>query len=314
MSKIFRNIALLLLPILLYYAVFLAFEPNNYFGLRSSTPSGVVFGAIRQYRESPTDAVILGDSRMAHFDMDELQGSTAERFSNLAFGGASLKESLDLLDWLLEDYPQIDEVMFGFSFYTLNQNYGLDRFETIERAIQNPFVYLTSLSYNLEALQNVGVVLSGGVIGGGESETKDPATYEWADYTNPKTGDTATLRTDIIAHLENMHSYNSNWQANTAQFERLLDTIERCERQGIRFVVVLPPAHPAIAQQVLQPYGIEEEMLPLIAQLSASGATVLDYEITDRPNFSEEQYYDAFHLDYERGLPAWTEMLFEAVG
>lgn len=310
MKRLAKNIILLLLPIFAYYALFLAFEPNNYFGLRRRTPPGTEFGALREYRLAPTRGVVLGDSRMAYFDMDRAGADAGHDMTNLAFGGASLKEQLDELDWLLAHYPQIDEVVFGLSFYTLNESHGLDRWETIEKGMQNPFVYLTSLSYNLQALENAAITLQGGVTGGGESETKDPAGYVYAPY-RPPHGGAVTLRADIAAYLDTIEPYLRDWRPNTAQFDRLLERIE--QNPEVRFAVVLPPMHGAVMEYLVKPRGIDTQMRPFLDKLSESRAVLLDYEFGARAAYPDEMFFDGLHLDYERGLPVWAGELFTAI-
>ncbi len=312
MRKLLRSLAVLLLPILLYYVLFLTFEPNNFFGLRRETPTGAVFGALRGYQRSPTPGILLGDSRFANIEnMDAFEKTTKLAFTNLAYGGASLKESLDELDYLLGHYDEIESVVFELSFYTLNQNYSADRFGFIEMALYNPFVYLTNLSYNLEAMQNLVYWLEGRTLYGGKAETQNPANYRFQSWQAPG-GERVEIREDILAYLESIAGYTQNWQLDAGedgQFARLLSTIQRCSDAGIRFTVVLPPIHDDVLQYAVKANGIYDQMLPLIDTLKASPAQVLDYEMTGRPPYGEEMWFDGFHLDYERGLPVWAEQL-----
>lgn len=314
MKKLLRNVALLLLPILLYYAVFLAFEPNNIFGLRRETPTGAVFGALRGYRQAPTPGVLLGDSRFANIEkenMELIDRVTGRAFTNLAYGGASLKESLDELDYLLENYAGLEEVVFELSYYTLNANYAADRFPYIEKALYNPFVYLTSLYYNLEALQNCLLWLQGKALYGGASETRDPAADVYIQWQTPG-GETVKLRQDIADYLAAIGPNVQNWtldESEEGQLARLLESIAACQARGIRFVVVLPPVHDAVMEYAIQANGIYEQMLPVLEALRASGAEVLDYEISGRPAYGEEMWFDGMHLDYSRGLPQFAERL-----
>lgn len=308
MRKILRAISLLLLPILLYYGLFLCFEPNNFFGLRKETPSGAVFGAIKGYQRNPVPNVIIGDSRLAHLDMAEAGRLAGRPWANLAFGGASIKEMLDLAEWLTARYP-VEHLLLQPSFYTLNLNYTTDRFDTIETALVNPFAYLTSLSYNLETWQNLGYWLRGEALGGGKAETEDPAAYEWVNYEAPG-GEKVRLRTRIAAYLETIAPYTGVWEFNEAQFTRLLGLIEAWEAEGIKVSIVLPPMHEALLLYDAVPHGIAPVMEEKLAQLAQSPAQLLDYEFTARPNFAEDQFFDGFHLDYLRGLPAFTELLF----
>lgn len=325
MKKLLRNIALLLAPIMLYYFIFLTFEPNNYFGLRSTTPSGAVFGAVQEYRTNPTSAIILGDSRLAHIDMSLVRSEWGDDISNLAFMGASLQEELDMLDWMLEENPAINTVVLELSFYLLNAGYNSNRMESIRESMFNPFLYLTNFSYNLEALQNAylwgtslwlqatGQPYTPFVMGGGDTETMDPADYVWVDYTLPHSGETVSLRETVATHLDNIQPYLQSWSLNETQLTRLLTTIDECTAAGIRVVIVLPPIHPALREYALQPYGIEQAMLPVIAALQASPAEVYDYEFTAVPVYTEDMYYDTLHLDYNRGLPVFTQELFAAL-
>ncbi len=312
MKRILRATALLLLPILLYYSIFLAFEPNNYFGLRPVTPTGAVFGSLRAYDKNPTEGVLLGDSRFANIEsMEAFNEATGRSYTNLAFGGASLQESLDELDYLLGRYPQIEEVVFELSFYTLNAHYDADRFDFIELALYNPFVYMTNLSYNLEAMQNFMYWMQGVPLYGGAQETRDPETDTSQSWQTPG-GETVTIREDVLAHLEHVIESTQGWEIDKSEdgeLARLLQVAERCEEAGIRFVVVLPPVHDAAFSYVVQQNGIEEEMHGVLQALQESGAVVLDYEITGRPAYTESHWFDSLHLDYVHGLPLWTQQL-----
>ena len=89
MKKILPRLALLAAPFLVYFALFFAVK-----GGASSEDS--VITRVRAYLSAPEDAIILGDSRMAHFDMNAVAEASGRGWSNLAFGGASLNESIDL--------------------------------------------------------------------------------------------------------------------------------------------------------------------------------------------------------------------------
>lgn len=309
MKKLLRNIALLLLPIVAYYALFLVFEPNNYFGLRRETPSGVPVGVLREYERNPQPSVIIGDSRVAHFDMDVVQATAGRPFGSIAYGGASFKESLDLLYCWTDRYLDIDEVVFSVSFYTLNKNYTRDRLDGLLDALHNPFVYLTNLSFHIETLKTIQEFLNGETLYGGESETSNPAEYVYTEYTAPN-GQTVMVREEMLAYLEDISTYTSGWQANTEQIERLLEAIEDFTARGIQFVVVLPPTHYSVYDFLIEPEGITEPVAEFVEQCRQAGALVLDYEVTDRPNLQDDQFFDGFHLDSQRGLDEWTRMLF----
>ena len=152
MKNILKKLALLAIPVLLWLAFFIAFEPNNYFGLKASATSSQPVARVRAYQQDPGTNLILGDSRLAHFDMGLVDSLSGQSWQNLAFGGASLKETLDLADYLLDSGHDADTLLVEVSFYTLNAGYNTDRFATLEETLNNPLAYCFNLEYNVNAL------------------------------------------------------------------------------------------------------------------------------------------------------------------
>lgn len=102
MKNILKKLALLCIPVVVWFVFFAAFEPNNYFGLKASATSSQPVARVRAYQQEPGTNLILGDSRLAHFDMARVEQVSGKAWQNLAFGGASLKETLDLADYVLD--------------------------------------------------------------------------------------------------------------------------------------------------------------------------------------------------------------------
>ena len=287
MKNILKKLALLAIPVVVWLAVFVAFEPNNYFGLKASAGSSQPVARVRAYQQNPGTHLILGDSRLAHFDMDLVAEVSGESWQNLSFGGASLKETLDLADYVLDSGHPVDTLLMGLSFYTLNEGYNTDRFAQLEETLNNPLAYCLNLEYNVNAL----TVLMDTVRG-------TPDAIESGDW----------VASDYLA--------DDGTVLNTEQLDRLHALGERCAAEGVRLVVVLPPMADNVRTEVCDVYGITEAMetdvLPTLRAWSEAGAfTLLDYEwagscITD----DDTQFYDGFHLDERYGLPDWTAQLF----
>ena len=132
MKNVLKKVLLLMIPVLAWFLFFLAFEPNNYFGLKASATSSQPVARVRAYQQAPGENLILGDSRLAHFDMALVDGLTGQTWQNLAFGGASLKETLDLADYVLDSGNPVDTMLVEVSFYTLKTGYNTDRFAALE--------------------------------------------------------------------------------------------------------------------------------------------------------------------------------------
>lgn len=307
--KFFGKLALALLPVAAWLCFFIAFEPNDYFGLRGEGSLNAPVSRIRAYENDMTDNVILGDSRMAHFDMELVEEVSGKAWSNVSYGGASLDESIDEFYYLYELNPDIQNVVFGVSFYTLNNNYRtVNRMATVKTQLENPAAYLFNLEYNINAL----TVFKDEVLLGlpDVEETAEHTPDEYVD----ENGGALPFRSDLIDYAENsLAPVCENYAVNEAALERLLELAAFCEEHGVNFTVVFPPMDESVRVLVAQPNGIDATMADVLARLADAGVRVLDYEWENDPGYPDTAYYDGFHLDTVHGLPEWTKTLFTEV-
>lgn len=309
MKNILKKLALLAIPLLVWLAVFIAFEPNNYFGLKSSAGSSQPVARVRAYQQDPGTNLILGDSRLAHFDMELVDGLSGQTWQNLSFGGASLKETLDLADYVLASGHPVDRLLVGLSFYTLNEGYNTDRFAQLEETLENPLAYCLNLEYNVNAL----TVLMDTIRG--TPDTIESGDWVESDYLADD-GTVLPLHRKLYDYPATITPKCRNWALNTEQFDRLHQLGETCADRGVELIVVLPPMAGNVRTEVCDEFGIsnamQNEVLPTLRAWSTEGVfTLLDYEwggscITD----DDTQFYDGFHLDERYGLPDWTAELF----
>lgn len=308
MKHILRKTAPLFIPVVVWLAFFIAFEPNNYFGLKSSASSTQPVARVREYQADPGTNLILGDSRLAHIDLSEAAEASGKEWQNLAFGGASLKETLDLADYILDSGNEVDELLLSVSFYTLNQNYNTDRFASLEETLNNPLAYCFNLEYNVNALTVFLDTLRG------TPDTIESGDWGPADYVGDN-GETLPLHYKLYTYPQSLIPRCKDWSLSD-QFDRIARLAARCQEEGVTLTVVLPPMADIVLTEVCEPFGIDdamtEEVLPQLQAWSEEyGFTLLDYEWTDRPDFDDDtQFYDGFHLDEVYGLPVWVGELF----
>lgn len=290
MKNILKKLALLAIPVLVWLAVFVAFEPNNYFGLKASAGSSQPVARVRAYQQSPGTHLILGDSRLAHFDMDLVEEVSGETWQNLSFGGASLKETLDLADYVLDSGNPVDSLLIGLSFYTLNEGYNTDRFAQLEETLDNPLAYCLNLEYNVNAL----TVLMDTIRG--TPDTIESGDWVESDYLADD-GTVLPLHRKLYDYPATITPKCRNWALNTEQLERLHQLGQTCAARGVELIVVLPPMADNVRTEVCDVFGITEAMenqvLPTLRAWSEEGAfTLLDYEWgaaalpTTIPNFT----------------------------
>lgn len=313
MLHILKRLALLLTPVYLWLAFFVAFEPNNYFSLKADTDSSQPVARVRAYQQEPGNRLIIGDSRLAHFDMDLVAEVSGQEWQNLAFGGASLRESLDLADFVLDSGNEVEEILFELSFYTVNANYDTDRFSALEETLNNPLAYCLNLEYNVNALTMFMNTVNN------TPDTIESGDWGPADYFDEE-ANAIPLHWKLYQYPSLIDSKCSSWSVNEEELLRLGDLARRCSEEGVKLTIVLPPMAEIVRTEVCEKYAIDEKMqadvLPLLQEWSNDyGCTVLDYEwggscITD----DDTQFFDGFHLDEKYGLPDWTRQLFTEMG
>ena len=313
MKNILKKLALLCTPVVVWFAFFVAFEPNNYFGLKASATSSQPVARVRAYQQEPGTNLILGDSRLAHFDMAQVEQISGRPWQNLAFGGASLKETLDLADYVLDSDNKVDSLLVEVSFYTLNAGYNTDRFQALEETLQNPLAYCLNLEYNVNALTVAMDTIKG------TPDTIESGDWTAADYLADD-GTTLPLHRKLYDYPATITPKCRNWALNEAQLTRLGELAARCQARGIALTIVLPPMAENVRTEVCDKFGITEamqgEVLPALHAIAAeTGCALLDYEwggscITN----DDTQFFDGFHLDEKYGLPDWTKELFADIG
>lgn len=342
MKKIIAKLALALFPLAVYLCVFVAFEPNNYFGLRSEGSLNSPISRIRAYQNAPQPNILLGDSRMAHFDMDLVEEVTNESWANLAYGGASLEESIDEFYYIYSQYPEIQRVVMSVSFYTLNANYRTaNRMTTVETQLENPVAYVFNLEYNINTLTVIGDKIKG------LPDAEETAEYTQADYLPngarknlvayaailyqncakemPVSGygsvksmveamEAGTLDGEALANtMQNCTVADSKYMVNEQALSALLEMADFCETNGIALTLVMPAMDESLRTYVCKPLGIDETIAPAIEQLQESPAKFINHEWGDVLNYPDTMYYDGFHLDTKHGLPQYTQRLFSEV-
>ena len=313
MKNILKKLALLCIPVLVWFAFFAAFEPNNYFGLKASATSSQPVARVRAYQQEPGTNLILGDSRLAHFDMDTVAAVSGKQWQNLAFGGASLKETLDLADYVLDSGNAVDSLLVEVSFYTLNAGYNTDRFQALEETLNNPLAYCLNLEYNVNALTVAMDTLKG------TPDTIESGDWTAADYLADD-GTTLPMHRKLYDYPATITPKCRSWALNETQLERLGQLAAHCKEQGVQLTVVLPPMAENVRAEVCDVFGITEAMqddvLPRLHAMAAeNGFTLLDYEWNGSCITNDDtQFFDGFHLDEKYGLPEWIEELFTDIG
>ena len=206
-----------------------------------------------------------------------------------------------------------DGNLFELSFYTLNAGYDTDRFSALEETLSNPLAYCLNLEYNVNAL----TMFLNWVRN--TPDTIESGDWEPADYLD-EDGNPIPLHRKLYEYPALIESRCRDWKIHEEQFERLRTLAARCEEEGVRLTIVLPPMAENVRTEVCAKYGIDTAMtqtvLPALQEWAETYSfTVLDYEWGGSCIQNDDtQFFDGFHLDERYGLPDWTRQLFGDIG
>ncbi len=305
--RLIKKVALVFLPVAVYFMIFIYFEPYDYFGLKNteySADSAIV--RVRKFREDPADVIILGDSRVAHLNMDLVEKYVGRPVSNLSFGGAALNECMDLWEYALEENPDIDTIYFSVSFYTLNKNYYKDRMSRIRQTAENPLAYMLNFNYNIEMLNEIRYFLRG------EKNVADDYIGSWGkeDYFYPD-GSPRKYRKNLEEYaLDSILPACQGYEFDQEDIARYFDLCRGRRDKGIKVYTVLPPMDSSIKDLVVDELGLGPGLLEFVSR-AKEYSRVINFEYGGEYEFGDDRFYDGFHMDGEKGLPTFTRLLFE---
>ena len=194
--------------------------------------------------------------------------SPAGRGKTWLFGGASLRESIDLANFVLSSGHEVDEILFELSFYTVNDGYDTDRFSALEETLVNPLAYCLNLEYNVNAL----TMFMNWVRN--TPDTIESGDWGPADYLDDA-GNTLPLHRRLYEYPALIDSRCRDWGVNDEQLARLEQLALRCKAKGVALTIVLPPIRSArlCSEVSCEKYGIDDAMqntvLPLLQSWQA---------------------------------------------
>lgn len=292
------------IPIIVYVVLFIVFEPYNYYGLKAektglwSTP----LARMREYMRNPSANVILGDSRMNHFDLTYVEEITGKQYVNLSTGGQQLNQTAELYEWAKQKNG-IENLVLGISFYQVRSGHmGANLGQTIYIA-EHPLDYIVTRDYVVEAYS----YLAEEIIGKDDKETVERDTN-----VNDGIALDGRYKESIERYAkESILPACYGYTVGDEQMGYALSIIKDMYARDIEVIVVVPPVHSSIWEYVLYPLEITDEIDSYKSVLSEY-SLVRDMEEINQFTLDENNYRDGFHLVMynEDGSMSWQNKIF----
>jgi len=315
LKKVLKKLILYVLPFLLIFGLFLAFEPYDYFGLRGGDSDYLCkpLSSVRELVLTHPENIVLGDSRMANLNMDLAEQFAGEPYMMLGFGGAQTGELVELF-WYAAEHTQLKKVIFGLNLYSSIDAQEAGRIPAVIEQAEDPAKFILHAGHWLEAINSAKMKAFNLLW----SLTGHPERMEFpedpTDYSRPQ---------DIPAEMGekyrlNLEEYRELLRTNMGEHpvvrqetvDKLREVVEYCDANGIEIIFVYPPMHISV-------YELYEEMglLPEAEKYKSylrTAAEVYDMEFPNSFTENDDNFYDGFHLP-NTVKPYLVELIFTDV-
>ena len=290
MKSFLFKIFLAAIPFLAYATIFIVFEPYNYWGLKPlytgewTTP----LARVRQYLRSPSENIIIGDSRMNHFDLDLVEKYTGKKWCNLSTGGQAINMTHAMFTWANEQ-KKVKDCLIDVSFYQLSRDSRSSSVQPVFYIAEHPLKYIVTWDYVAEAWTSLANAIK---------RNDSPI------YTHEKTIDIEQIiasdnkyRKDLLDYaLYNIYPDAENYSVDSESLTWIIDLIKTVKENNGCMRILYPCVQESIWEYVLEPLKIEPAIQEYKAILSAYPINTYDMEWKNPLCKNQDVYADGFHF------------------
>lgn len=294
MKKLCIKVLMVLIPIIVYFILFITFDVNDFSGLRHEVFHNIDDSKVIAYDgtravDSPYSIIkfindletnneieysfIFGDSRVNGIDVVKLNKLDGEKYVNLAFGGCTMTESIDEF-WFAVSKIKPERVIFEVDYYNLNKKRQLDRIKQV--------LNMNKIQYFFDYFNNKAMI--------------DEALLKM------KQGRKQSITNEVELQPSRFDSYLTQIKAICESYEvdedcvdNLLNIADYCNKNDIDLVFFIPPVHKSIYDGVISFYGIDKKMERVKEGLSKK-AVVIDMQYPSKISEKDELWSDGHHF------------------
>jgi len=281
------RIAAIAAPFAMVFALVVVVDPYDYFGWSKviskdlklkclyhdgrTMPFSNTLWKILRFKEQPVENVLLGDSRLSHFDLPYLHQVSGQTYANMGIPGGNYRTISDLFAYT-DSVAHLKQVLVQVSFRGMNKGMSdWDIYSEPRMLMKNPFLYLTNRRVLEATLLNVRGTIA------------------------PNSVEYDVLPPDHWQQVLDMERANAaNFQLDTTEFQLLRNIAVRCRAHGAHLLFVEYPTHPEV-QEIYAKAGLDPVMADYIKRLSAIAPTI----DLDRPGLfptDRSEWRDPLHL------------------
>ena len=315
MRNFFKKLFILIsIPVIIYAALVVYFEPLNYFGLKSFDSKAYMQSnpilKLRYFNRNDCGNIILGESRSESIDMEYIEQKYGVRYINLSFSGSKTKEMVDMF-WYANSQKKLENVIFQISYYGLDGNSKDEGRKTsntdMQNIIENNEFFRVALFKNrykdgnrvvntlCQVLNPICYLTDSDTINSVNNQIKSLFIKEEAPE------DIRTRQQKLDEYSQIIKRAGENYSTSEYLLESLIEIADYCSENNINLTFVMPPMHVTIYENVIDVLNLQDE-IDYYKSVLIQHANVYDMEFLSEFSYSEDYVNDGFHFTGEAFL------------
>ncbi len=294
-AMLLRKLAIFGLPFLIAASIIVVVDPFDFLRIGSWIPGerkasvskqlDPCFWNLNRFEAAPTENILLGDSRMEAMSADTIRQVSGEEYTNLAYGGGTLREAFDTF-WIAAKRTKLRRVYIGISVSTYNDYEISNRVQFYSSARENPGLYFVNRGVWESSFYIVRSFLTGDEV---------------------RLGVPPMAKNEFwLVELETLKKYYDKYVEPRKYRKELQEISEYCRANGIDLNFIIMPMHKDAQLQLDDP-KVREAGLSMRSDLSRFGR-MWDFETDSELNRDASHFNDPVHTD-----PVIREMLINEV-
>jgi len=235
----------------------------------------VLLGIV-SFSKQPVPNILLGDSQMNRFKVEEIEAITHQRYSNLSYGGGTLAESIATF-WYATHLVKLKKVYFGMSFYSFTDNVR-NRVDSAVNVVNHPVTYFS----NGDVLEATWGVMSSDLF---HHSVRYQPTLAAGDFWRQQLG-------ELVRR-------GQTYSASQRTLAEIRAIVEYCRVNDIEIEFIIPPEHQDVRTRI-QALGMYDRYLAFKSTVFDLGPT---YDCDIASDFTQDaaNFQDPYHTTVRVG-------------
>jgi hypothetical protein len=284
--KLVYKLLIFSLPFLSVMGVVAFVDPFDFFGkgrlLSDSEKHAIArdmnpcFWQLNKFDKNPTKNVLLGDSRMAPVKVESIKAVSNEDYSNLGFGGGSVREVIESF-WIVSQRTKLKKVFIGINPEKYNDYEITNRVEFYKAAKENPSLYFVNRAVLEGTYYNI---------------------YQYVSGINPDIS-APKMATDQFwkFSVDITRKYFSKFSEPKKYREELKKIADYCDQNDIELSFIIFPTH-VIIQQMIVDENFTDHNIRMRKDFAELG-DVYDFDWENDLTRGEGNFEDPLHVNKE---------------